>query len=321
LPAARKYATIAPASAHAQHMPSHIFTRLGLWDESIKSNLISTSAAKCYAENGHLKGHWDEELHGMDYLVYAYLQRADDANAKEQCDYLKTIRETSPEDFKVAYAFAAIPARYVLEKKMWQDAAHLQIHPLNFPWEKFPWQKAIVHFTRILGMLHTRNLDSARIEMTYLENIHDTLVKQKDDYKANLVDIQIRISKAWLLFESGKNNQALKLMDSAASQEEATEKHPVTPGEVIPARELHGDMLLEMGKAAKALEAYQMDLEKHPNRLNGLYGAGMAAEKSGDFEKAKIYYQQLSTQCLPGASRPELVTARLFLHKEIKIAP
>jgi hypothetical protein len=133
LPAARKYAAIAPASAHAQHMPSHIFTRLGLWDESIKSNLISTSSARCYSEKAAMKGHWDEELHGMDYLVYAYLQKADDGHAKEQWDYLKTINEVYPVNFKVAYAFAAIPARYLLENKMWKDAAILEIHPVAFP--------------------------------------------------------------------------------------------------------------------------------------------------------------------------------------------
>src|SRR5258706_6558154 len=132
LPAARKYASIAPSSAHAQHMTSHIFTRLGLWDECIRSNLISTSSARCYAENAAIKGHWDEELHGMDYLVYAYLQKGEVDLAKEQWDYLKTINEVYPENFKVAYAFASIPVRYLLENNMWKDAARLQIHPTAF---------------------------------------------------------------------------------------------------------------------------------------------------------------------------------------------
>ena len=133
LPAARKYASIAPSSAHAQHMPSHIFTRLGLWDECIKSNLVSTSSAKCYAENASIKGHWDEELHGMDYLVYAYLQKAEDSLAKLQWDYLKSIDEVYPVDFKDAYAFAAIPARYLLENKLWNEAAILKHTPTTFP--------------------------------------------------------------------------------------------------------------------------------------------------------------------------------------------
>src|SRR5687767_1384717 len=137
LPAARRYASVAPSSAHALHMPSHIFTRLGLWDESIKSNLMSVSSAKCYAEETGIKGHWDEELHGLDYLVYAYLQKGDNDHAKEQWDYLKTIKYVSPVNFKVAYAFAAIPSRYLLENKMWKNAASLVITPSNFQWKDY----------------------------------------------------------------------------------------------------------------------------------------------------------------------------------------
>jgi tetratricopeptide (TPR) repeat protein len=313
LPAARKYASIAPASAHAQHMPSHIFTRLGLWDECIKSNLISTAAAKCYAENAGIRGHWDEELHGMDYLVYAYLQKADVALAKEQCDYLKTINAVYPVDFKVAYAFAAIPARYLLENKMWKDAAGLEIHPVAFPWDKFPWQKAIIHFARLMGSVHTGEMDSARAELGKLKFLHDVVAEQKDIYKANQIGIQIKAAKAWMFFKEGKNSEALDLMNAAADMEDATQKSPVTPGEVIPARELLADMLLEMGDAKKALEAYQEDLKRHPNRFNGLYGAGSAAEKSGDAGKAGFYYQQLSAISAAGSPRRELVAARLFL--------
>ncbi|HEY4155377.1 MAG TPA: tetratricopeptide repeat protein [Puia sp.] len=315
LPAARKYASIAPASAHAQHMPSHIFTRLGLWDESIKSNLVSTSAAKCYAENAGIKGHWDEELHGMDYLVYAYLQKGDDSLAKEQCDYLKTISAVYPANFKVAYAFAAIPARYFLEKKMWKEAADLEARPAAFPWEKFPWQKANIHFARLLGSVHTGRMDSARAEQKTLQILHDTLAREKDFYKANLVEIQIRASDAWILFKEGKKNKALELMNSAAQMEDATEKSPVTPGELIPARELLGDMLMEMGHAANALEAYQDDLRTHPGRFNGLYGAGLAAEKSGDTGKAEDYYKQLAAIGSARSNRPELAAARVYLSR------
>jgi tetratricopeptide (TPR) repeat protein len=316
LPAARKYASVAPASAHAQHMPSHIFTRLGLWDECIKSNLVSASYAKCYAESGGSKGLRDEELHAMDYLVYAYLQKAENGLAKEQWDYLKTMNEVHPMDFKVAYAFAAIPARYLLENKLWKEAANLEIHPEAFPWENFPWQKAIFHFTRLLGLVHIGNMDSARSELEKLKILHDTLVNQKDLYKANQVEIQIKASEAWILFKEGKNNRALEWMNSAADMEDATEKHPVTPGEVIPARELLGDMLLQMEYTAKAFDVYQEDLKRHPNRFNGLYGAGLAAEKSGDSGRAGFYYKQLSDQCTTHSTRPELAAARLFLKKK-----
>ena len=316
LPAARKYASVAPASAHAQHMPSHIFTRLGLWDECISSNLISTASAKCYAENAGLKGHWDEEFHGMDYLVYAYLQKGDDSMAKAQWDYLRTIREVYPANFKVAYAFAAIPARYVLENKMWKEAATLEIYPGSFPWDKFPWEKAIIHFTRLLGAVHTGLMDSAGSELGKLKTIRDTLQRQKNIYKANQVDIQIMASEAWMLFKAGKYSSALEHMISAADMEDATEKNPVTPGEVIPARELLADMLLEMGYKEKALTAYQEDLVAHPNRFNGLYGAGLASEKCGDRKNAIFYYHQLSDISAVHSVRPGLTAARLFLNSQ-----
>jgi tetratricopeptide (TPR) repeat protein len=314
LPAARKYASIAPSSAHALHMPSHIFTRLGLWDECIQSNLVSTSSARCYAGSTGIKGHWDEELHGLDYLVYSYLQKADNKHAKEQCDYLKTINEVYPVSFKDAYAFAAIPARYVLENKLWEDAADLKIHPADFPWAKFPWQKAIIHFTRVLGYVHIGKIDSAKTELKNLDAIYDTLVEQKDAYKANEVKIQINASNAWILFKEGKDDEALKTMVVAADMEDKTEKSPVTPGEVIPARELLGDMLLQMNKADQALEAYEADLKTHPNRFNGLYGAASAAEKLHDFEKANSRYRQLTAIAnSTDSNRPELDAAKLFL--------
>ena len=314
LPAARKYASIAPSSAHALHMPSHIFTRLGLWNDCINSNLASISAAKCYAENTGIKGHWDEELHGMDYLMYAYLQKAENRKAKELCDSLKTILEVYPVNFKDAYAFAAIPARYLLENKMWKEAAELKIHPATFPWEQYPWQKAIFHFTRLLGSVHVGSMDSARNELKNLTALHDTLTKQKDSYKANQVQIQIITSEAWILFKEGKNAEALKLMDLAARMEENTQKHPVTPCEVIPARELLGDMLFQMNKPEEALKTYEEDLKKHANRFNGLYGAGLAAQRSNSLKKATGYYQQLTDIADPtDSNRPELVAARVFL--------
>ena len=316
LPAARKYALIAPASAHAQHMPSHIFTRLGLWDECINSNLASTSSARCYAENAGIKGHWDEELHSMDYLVYAYLQKGENKLAKEQCDYLKTIHEVYPVNFKDAYTFAAIPSRYVLENKIWKEAASLRIHPLNFPWVNFPWQIAIIHFTRLFGFVQIGHIDSAKAELKDLNSFYDALMEQKDSYKANQVQIQIKTSEAWILFKEGKNNEALKLMNVAVDMEDNTEKSPVTPGEVIPAIELLGDMLMQMNKPEKALDAYEADLKKHPNRFNGLYGAGLAAERSGNFEKATLYYQQVTAIAnSKNSSRPELEAAKLFLKK------
>ncbi|MEO5984889.1 MAG: hypothetical protein ABIP80_05250 [Ferruginibacter sp.] len=319
LPAARKYASIAPSSAHAQHMPSHIFTRLGLWDECINSNLAAAASAKCYAESAGIKGHWDEELHCLDYLVYAYLQKGDNDLAKKQWNYVNTIDEVSPVNFKVAYAFAAIPSRYVLENKLWKEASGLEVRNETFPWQEYPWQKAIVHFTRIMGSVHQGNLDLAKAELKHLYRIYDTLTAQKDSYKANQVMIQVKTSEAWVLMKEGKNDEALRLMTAAADMEEKTEKHPVTPGEVIPAKELLGDMLLQINKPVEALEAYEANLKKHPNRFNGIYGAALAAEKSNNLEKSYSRYQQLiaianSVQ----SNRPELEAAKLFIKKQNK---
>jgi len=286
LPAARKYASIAPASAHAQHMPSHIFIALGLWDESIKSNLVSVSSAQCYAEKAGIKGHWDEELHGIDYLVYAYLQKKEDVLAKQQVDYLGTINEVYPVNFKVAYAFTAVPARYALERKNWKEAAALPLHPANFPWEKFPWQEAIIHFAKLLGNVHLDMLEEAKKELSILKSIYDKLSKLKDkSMEMAQVSIQIKASEAWLEYKQGNSDKALELMRAAADMEDAMEKHPVTPGAVIPARELLGEMLLEMNKPFLALEAFQQDLKTHPNRRNGLNGIKKATEQSGNNKK------------------------------------
>ena len=313
LPSARKYASVAPSSAHALHMPSHIFTRLGLWDECITSNLASISSAQCHAKADGLKGHWDEELHSLDYLVYAYLQKGENDLAKEQCEYLKTITEVEPINFKVAYAFAAIPSRYVLENKMWKEAANLNAHYPNFPWQNFSWQYAIIHFTRLIGSVHIGNMDSAKKELQELNNIYDTLTKQKDFYKANQIQIQIKTGEAWVQFKERKDNEALMLMNLAADMEDKTEKHPVTPGEVIPAREFLGDMLLQMKKPDEALKMYEAELKTHPKRFNGVYGAGLSAETSGQNEKARLYYTQLLNISGANSNRPELNTIKIFL--------
>lgn len=313
---ARRYAEIAPASAHAQHMPSHIFTRLGYWDESIQSNLNSMEAARCYAEGAGIEGHWDEELHGMDYLVYAYLQKADNQKAGEQYEYLKTIKKVYPANFKIAYAFSAIPSRIALENKQWMAAANLELHNPEFPWEQFPWEKSVLHFARALGASRIGKIDLAEQELSTLQSLHGQLVAKNDTYKAKQVLIQIKGAQAWIQFAKGKRNEAVTLMKEAADLEDTTEKHPVTPGEVIPARELLGDLLLAMNKPSEALAAYEADLKGRPNRFNGLYGAAMAAKNAGDTRKAKTYYESL-LKLVEGSEsdRPEILAARAFVDK------
>ena len=281
LEAARKYASVAPSSAHALHMPSHIFTRMGLWDESIQSNLASAAAAKCYAEALGANAHNDQELHAMDYLVYAYLQTGQEQKAKEQIDYLRSMKSMFPEGQTSTYAIAAMPARYVLELRNWKEAASLDTTTTLFDMDKYPWSKAILHFTRVLGAVHTGNIVAAKKDLTSLEKQHARLVKSGDDYKANQVLIQVKMANAWIQFAEGDKENALAGMQAAAELEEKTGKHPATPGEVIPAREILGDMLLAAGKNEAAQEAYKANLKRTPNRKNSLSGASIAANRSG----------------------------------------
>ncbi len=315
LAAAKRYATVAPSSAHALHMPSHIFTRLGLWDDCIRSNMASVEAAKCYAQSAGIKGHWDEELHGLDYLVYAYLQKGNNDAARNQLNYLMTINEVYPVNFKTAYTFAAVPCRIALENKDWQQAAGIKISPANFPWGRFPWQEAIVHFTKLLGAAHAGDAAIAQSELTKLNELHDTLQNQKDIYKSKQVAIQIKAGEAWIAFMKNKKTGALQLMRSAADMEDSTSKHPVTPGEVLPARELYADMLFQTGQYKTALQQYEVVLQKSPNRFNSLFGAGVAAEKLGDRRKAGLYYRQLVAVASTNSKRVELGVARSILNR------
>ncbi len=312
LPTARRYADIAPSSAHAQHMPSHIFTRLGLWDESIISNIHSASAAQCYAEETEIDGHWDEEVHAMDYLVYAYLQLGDNVRANQQYQYLQTIDKlvslTGP------YNFGAIPIRIALENKQWDEAAKLEQHSSNIPWEDYPWELALTHFARALGASNTGDITSAEEELSILRSLNRKLVEKGNAYQANQVLIQIRSSEAWLALAKGNKEEALTLMREAADMEDKTDKHPKTPSEVLPARELLGDMLLELDNPDAALEAFEKDLKDHPNRFNGIYGAAIAANKMGDTKKSSFYYKQLlSLVENSGSDRPEVIEARKYV--------
>jgi hypothetical protein len=229
LSAARKYASIAATSAHALHMPSHIFVRLGLWNEAVQSNINSITAAKCYAENAGMQGHWDEELHGIDYLVYAYLQQGNDALAKAQLNYIDTIEVVLPLNGKDAYTFAAVPTRYALERKDWTAAQALELKPAGFPWDNFLWEKAIVHFGRILGAVNTNKVAQAKTDLAELESIHAKLKENGKTFEANQVNIQIKASEGWLQLAAGNKDKAIELMSEAADMEDATDKPPVTP--------------------------------------------------------------------------------------------
>ena len=206
LSTARRYADIAPNSAHAQHMPSHIFTRLGLWDESIDTNLNSAESAICYAESISPGAHWDEEVHAMGYLVYAYLQTGNNKLAYEQYEYLKSFKEIFPPNFKIAYTAAAIPARLAVENKNWKEAASIELPQIaGLQWQKFPWQKALLHFAKALGNIHVNNIKEAQKELDLLRSFEKELIDLKDAYKANQVAIQIKTIESWRRLKKGKS--------------------------------------------------------------------------------------------------------------------
>lgn len=320
LPAARSYAAIAPASAHAQHMPSHIFIRLGLWEQAIKSNLDAEAAAKAFAMRHHMPGAWDEQLHAMDYLAYAYLQGAQDKKAMSVLQDMNKLPQVDPPTFKVAYALSAIPARYALERRQWAEAAKLPLeHPrmTTFPWANFPWATAHVHFARAIGSARLGDAGSARKAVDELASIHNSLSEVRGGYDwARQVDIERQVAAAWVKYAEGAQEEALRMMRAAADLDDVTEKHPVTPGSVLPAREQLGELLLELKQPAAALEAFETALRTTPNRFNALYGAARAAALTGNRQKAAGYYRKLVEVGRHADSvRPELKEATAFVDK------
>jgi len=321
LPAALSYAKIAPASAHAQHMPSHIFTRLGLWQESIKSNLDARTSAKAFAKRHNMPGAWDEQLHAMDYLAYAYLQGAQDKQASEVLQELNKIRQVDPPSFKVAYAYAAIPARYALERRQWAEAAKLSLQPgtvNNLSWDNFRWAEAYLHLARAVGSARTGDAATTRAEVEQLKAIQQQLGAIKSGYDwAKQVEIQSMIAAAWLAQAENKSDVAIAMMRSAADLDDATDKHPVTPGSVLPAREQLGELLLELKQPREALREFEASFRNTPNRFNGLYGAARAARLGDDEKTARTYYAKLIELCAHADTiRPELEEAKAYVARK-----
>ncbi len=315
LPTARRYAEIAPASSHAQHMPSHIFTRLGLWDESIESNINSANSARCYAEASNMVGHWSNELHAMGYLVYAYLQKGDNEKANEQYELMKTMYKVYPSNiFAIAYPFAAIPSRIALENKQWDIAANLELHDTELKWEDFPWQKALHHFGRAVGAAHLKNFSSVEKELVILKSLRQKVIENGNQSFAKQIMVQITISQGLLYYFSGEENKGIALLKEAVELEDVVGKHGVTPGKLIPAREFLAEVLLDLNKSNDALAIYEENLKGHPNRFNGIYGAAIAAKQIGDQEKATRYFEQLIELTKNSNSdRQELAEAQSYL--------
>ena len=311
LNAARSYAKVAPSVPHALHMPSHIFTRLGLWQESIESNIASEAAAKKFASEMEMDGAWDQQLHAMDYLMYAYLQGAQDKQAKALLRELYQIRKTNTENFIVGYAFAALPARYAIERRQWSEAASLKLYPSEFPWNRVPWAEAIIYFARAVGAARGGDVASARRDIDKLTSLENTL---SDAKQRSQVEIQRLAASAWLAYAEGKKEEALRLMRSAADLEDTTEKHPVTPGPIVPSREMLGDLLLELGNPDQALKEFEAALAASPNRFGSLLGAARAAKLMKNAIKARSFYSKLTAiSNQADTNRVELQEARTFL--------
>jgi tetratricopeptide (TPR) repeat protein len=314
LPAAKIYASIAPWVPHALHMPSHIFTRLGMWKDSVQTNLASAEAARAYQAQYHPSATRMEELHALDYAVYAYLQMGEDGKAKECVDHISDVKATYPEaDPTAAYALGAIPARYVLERHQWKDAAALEI-PARKLWEAFPHAEGHLWFARAIGSVRSGDLARAKEAIARLQQIHDAIKEQRFQYFAKQVDLQRNAISAWIAYEEGDKENGLRSLGAAADLDDELGKSPVSPGSILPVRELFGDLLLEDKKPAEALTAYEGVLKTSPGRFNALMGAGRAAEALGDGATAKKYFGAVADLGRDkSASRPEIKEARAYL--------
>lgn len=304
LPAARRYAKIAPDAPHALHMPSHTFTRVGYWRDSIATNLASAEAARRASSPA-------EVLHALDYQVYAYLQIAQDREVRRVVERLPSLLaelKTGEQYGQVGlFAVAAIPARYALERGAWQEAAALE--PLTTP---FPFVDAITHFARAIGKARIGDPKAAQADLQKLGALHEALVQKGNEYWAQQVEIQHKSARAWTALAEGRSEDALALLREAVTIEDSTDKAAITPGPLAPARELLGDMLLELKRPAEALVELEAVMTKEPNRFRTIYSAARAASLAGDDAKARRYYAQVVEMCqdADASERAELAEAR-----------
>src|SRR6266496_833205 len=296
LTAAQSYASIAPWVPHALHMPSHIFTRLGMWDESIAANRASADASRAYAAMRHRDATEAEELRALDYMVYSYLQEARDTEAKKIVDLVAKVRKTNPElEFSAAYALAAIPTRYAFERNDWAAAAALTVPKLPH-WSSFPFMEALIEYGHALGRAQTGDLVGARKAIARMQQLRDATKDPKFDYFKNHLDLQMQAASAWVMYGEGKKDEAIEIFRRTANEEDVLGKHPVSPGALVPIREQLGSLLLELGRPKDAQREFEAALKIYPGRFRGLYGAAQAAEQAGDNENASRYYTKLAAQ-------------------------
>jgi len=304
--AANKYAKIAPSAPHAQHMPSHIYSMVGMWQESVMSNWRSVVVANDYVAKAKLDGTLGGVPHAYDFMAYAYLQLGQDMKARGLIQDTMGMKKIIGVPLAAATARAAVPARYMLERQDWPGAAQLQ--PLG---TGYPVAEAITHFARAVGAARSGDTAAAQADIEKLKEQRATLEKAGQGYWAGQVEIQILGAQAWTAAGQGNRSDALKFMRAAADLEDASEKHVAMENRLYPMRELLADMLLAQGEAAGALTEYETSLKNAPMRLRGFYGAAKAAEAAGDTKKAREYFEKLTrlTRYADG-DRPELREAK-----------
>jgi hypothetical protein len=317
LKAARAYAKIASDSAHALHMPSHIFTRLGLWDDSIASNIASANSAVAQAQRLHGGGGAFDQLHAMDYLVYAYLQEARDKSARKILEEQAAITRLDEDQFAAAYAFAASAARWALERHDWKVAAAVEVKPAWFPWNRYRNAEALVHYAKAIGAARGGDVAAARRSTEQLAMIRAALPAGRDYDWSGSIAAHWEAATALTQFAEGKKGEAIRLLRAAAEHEDAIDKHPVTPGALLPIREILADLLLETGASTDALKEYEAVLKTAPRRFNATAGGARTAEATGDKAKARSYARQLLEIARNAETeRPELAWARTLVAGE-----
>jgi predicted Zn-dependent protease len=312
LAAARRLASVAPSSPHALQFPAHIFVRCGLWQES-----IDTNRAGAAVEDPFFKPH------AMDFLVHSYLQTGQDAAAKRVVD--EAVNTAILPHILDAYAMAAMPARYAVERSRWSEAALLTLPQSEFAWSLFPHAEATLVFARALGAARSGSVEAARKDLDRLLELRANLIKANSEgtwqeYWVSDIEAHHQMVAGWIAYTQGDRDEALRLLRAAADREDSTEQDPVMPGQAISARQLLGDLLMEINEPTQALHAFEAALSREPNRFWTLYGAAQAADRAGDATKARAFYERLVAQTVHAEpERPALTVAKAFLAKRDEV--
>jgi hypothetical protein len=309
---AHLYDKIASASPHALHMPSHIYSMLGMWEDSIRSNLATKAAADDYAAKNFPDRTYTIVPHALDFLVYAYLQMARDHDAQQVVDSIPNLKPFLVAQLGIDTALAAVPARFALDRSRWDEAAQLPVRD-----SQFPAAQSISYFARALGAARSGNSAAARAEITHLDEIEAKLIAAKNDYWAGQTRIQKQAARAWVMFAEGQRDEAIAAMRKAADLDDASEKNVAMENKLVPIRALLGELYLAAGMGKEALVEFGASQKVVPNRFQTLAGAARAARDSGSIEAAKRYYRMLTVLTIGGnGDRPEVAEARMYLAQD-----